>query len=193
MNQHDDLAAKQWATFLTHPMVKTWHADVSVSTYLCRKALHEVGVGCWTYQQMPRVWEQLNTRPETDAADSHALQTLAASPFQAWYDRWRPVVDRWTSHLTALEDRYGHIGMEQDTDTPLDGPGVIAEIAAIIDPISVMMAEVRALPKPANARVQEFIDLMLGGAERVYEMYSAMRDRDYLRIWIYPGSKEDVA
>jgi hypothetical protein len=88
--------------------------------------------------------------------------------------------------------RNGHIGMVQDIAYKLDGPGAIQEIAVIIDTVTAMMAEVRALPRPANARVQEFIDWTLAGAERIYEMYSAMRDHDYFHIWMYPGNKAEV-
>jgi hypothetical protein len=88
--------------------------------------------------------------------------------------------------------RNGHIGVVQDIACKLDGPGTIQEIAVIIDTVTAMMAEVRARARPANARVQEWSDWMLAGAERIYEIYNAMRDHDYLHIWMYPGNKAEV-
>ncbi len=66
--------------------------------------------------------------------------------------------------------RNGHIGVVQDIAYKRNGPGAIQAIAGIIDTVTAIMAEVRALPRPANARVQECIDWVLAGAERIYEM-----------------------
>jgi hypothetical protein len=197
VRQPDDRASKQWAAFLDHPMVRVWHtgdqrAAVSVVTYLCRKAIHELRVGCWIYQQVPRIWELMNTSPEPDPADTQALQIFLASSFHAWYDKWRPLADSWEGQFAVLEEQYGHIGAAHDLTHPLDGPGEIARIAAIIDTIAVMMTEVRALPKPVNTRVGEFVDWMLAGAEIIYDLYSAMRNHDYVYIWLYPRCKESV-
>jgi hypothetical protein len=56
-----------------------------------------------------------------------------------------------------------------------------------------MATEVQALPKPADIHVQEQIDCMLSGTEILLYIYNAIRDKDYLLIWIYPGSMENLS
>ena len=193
MSDHNHNAAEQWAAFLAHPWVKKWSLDISLSTYLCRKAIHELAVGCWSYQQMSRFRERLFTHPEANAAERHALQTFITSPFQAWYDRWRPHVDRWALHLAGLEDQYGYIGTQEDLASSIDGPGVLAEIADSIDRINEMMGEVRGLPKSAYPLAQEFIDAMLLSAERIEVICTILRKCDYLALLAYPGTKADIS
>jgi hypothetical protein len=135
----------------------------------------------------------LNTYLPIDHIERHALNALMASPFRQWYDTWRPVVDLWDSQLAALENQYGHIGTMQDLDYTLDAPAVIAQIGSIVDDLTVMLAEVQALPKPADIHVQEQVDNMLSGVVILIEVYSAIRDQDYLRIWALPGSVADIS
>jgi hypothetical protein len=131
---------------------------------------------------MPRVWDSLSKIPEIDNIDKRAAQTLMASPFRQWYDTWRPVVDTWDAQLAALENQYGHISVVQDLAYSLDTPTAIAQIGSIVDDLTVMLAEVQELPKPADIHVQEQVDNMLSGVVILIEVYSAIRDQDYLRI-----------
>src|SRR5215211_7347310 len=125
-----------WQAFLNYPPVVQYHREAP-GKYLFLKILHELAVGCLTYQAFQQFWDRITANTCFDDADQQAIHLFNRSPVHAWYDQWFPVVEQWRVSLLALQAQYGDVPAQMD----IDWPACIAEIATLMAPVAIQYQE----------------------------------------------------
>ena len=173
-----------WDAFLNHPTVVTYHQQANPGQYLFLKAIHEIVVGCFAYQQWARLLEQVPTMMAATESDKQAIQQLNVSSIRRWYDTWLPYISGWRTDLLALQARYG----EQIEASTINWPAQIGALADVIDEITHLHQEAHALTAPKNEQALALLDALRASVEQIQLIHQAIREHDYIRIYEYPHS-----
>jgi hypothetical protein len=171
-----------WDAFLNHPTIVTYHQQADPGQYLFLKAIHEIVVGCFAYQQWTHVLEQASTKMAASESDKRAIHSLTMPPIRSWYDMWLPHVSRWRIDLLDLQARYsGQI--EPDT---INWPAQISALADVINEITNLSDEAHALTVPENEQTRILLDALWASIGRIQLIHQAIRKHEYIRIYEYP-------
>jgi hypothetical protein len=175
-----------WDTFLNHPAVVTYHRQANPGQYLFRKTIHEIVVGCFTFQEWGRFLDHIATMTTATAADMQAVQLINASLVRHWYTTWLPHISRWRTDLLALQARYG----EHSESGTINWPTQISALADVIDEITNIHQEAQTLVLPQHERAREFFHWLQDSVDRIQMIHHAIREHDYIRIYDYPDTGE---
>jgi hypothetical protein len=172
-----------WEAFLTYPPVVTYHPDAP-GKYLFLKTLHELAAGCIAYQAFQQFWDAVKVPPHIDEPVKKAAQILNESPIRAWYDRWFPTVEQWRMTLLVLQTHYWDV----PTSNEIDWPGCIDDLATLTAAVVTQYQEAQLLHQPTNTQAREYASWIIDSVARIQEIYQAIRNQEYIRLYDYPDS-----